>query len=296
MKFLNGGDISFLDLEKIMFEGGTKKVGHNQKRRKVQQHTSSSSSHMVHGPYTSARATAPPLAPNLQQGGATGSYGPSSAGPSSSSAAQAAATAAQQAQVHARFEVTVVVHGVPRVATYDDVKNYFEQKCGKVIDVKFVPGNNSLVCVQFEEMRAMNKAVSGLANPEILGVPVRVRPSLEVREELQNKPRRQVMQEFPTTKQNEHPRHSRKIRITNVHVRATTSDMYKLFQPFGDIESTTLRGDGACDLSYRNVNSATDATIAMNGFQYLGEALQIVQASETPLLRAANPPPPPLRG
>lgn len=150
---------------------------------------------------------------------------------------------------------------------------------------------------------------------------MKIRASLEIREEMNYKPRKQVLEEQQQASRNQQPRHSRKIRVTNIpqktnqmEVQLFTMHLYvmvksplmqemqllsyhkyarpqmqKLFQPFGDIEGVFVR-DGTCDLTFRATQSATDATNAMDGFQYMGDFLRVTQASETPPTRAAVPP------
>eukprot|EP00392_Amoebophrya_sp_AT5.2_P015255 g15456.t1 len=243
MKFFPhlNGDVSFLDLEKLMFEGGVRKPGYGQKRRKLK--------------------IAP--GPQNRDAGATGPQGPPHRGDNYRERDRDTYRADDRYRGRDRgydygrgdygggggrsgkFELTAVVSMIPRQATPDDLYRYFSEKCGRVVDVKFVPGNATIACVQFAEQRAMDKAVSGLANPEVCGAPVKIRASLEIREEMNYKPRKQ---------------------------------MQKLFQPFGDIEGVFVR-DGTCDLTFRATQSATDATNAMDGFQYMGDFLRFVPSA-----------------
>ena len=51
----------------------------------------------------------------------------------------------------AKFELTAVVSNIPTSASSDDVYNFFSEKCGQgsVKDVKFVPSNHHIACVEF---------------------------------------------------------------------------------------------------------------------------------------------------
>lgn len=277
MKFLNQGDLVFSDLECLMFEGGLKRAGHQRKRRKVL-----STSHQISG----SAAVAGPTA-QLESGG----------------------TRAHSAREpnSGKFELTAVVQNIPKSATREDVHRYFTDRCGQVVDVKFVPGKSNIACVQFAQASAMEKAVSGLANPTINGVEVRVRPSQEIRDEMAQKPQKRSDfsarpgQGFHTVTSapiaGASTVNSRKIRASKLPRRITQAQVRNIFDRYGDIESLDLKPEHStagklsyqyCDIVYRTAKSAMEAAATTDGYMLAGEHLQVHQATDAP-------PPPPVK-
>lgn len=308
MRFLDNGDLNFIDLEKLMFEGGIKRVGQGRKvkanRRKD----------------AAAAANRGPLFREKEP----------------------------RQQFHRRnehdapvlfFELTAVVSNIPASAKQEDVSNYFNDRCGKVVDVKFVPNNNTIACVEFAEASSMNKALHGLANPEILGVPVFIRSSLDIKKQIHTKSRKDTI----TTLRGDAGSHmnlsdkgpmntsgdlsninpnlvnpnlgsmsnpnlkagpslnilgssggtvnpadtmAKKIRVNGLAKMATEQDVRRIFASYGEIESIDIRSGqtkcNTCDIVFKNPQTATDATIAMDGYSFCGEMLSVSQATQAP--------------
>lgn len=290
MKFLNNGDLSFMDLEAIMFEGGLKRTGRgDRKRRRIltkgQQLIVSPVNHPAPlgvGPLN--KPEPPPV-----RGGFS---------------AEPTATAS-------RFELTAVVTQIPKSASREDVANFFRERCGNVIDVKFVPGNSSIACVQFSDPHAMEKAVNGLSHPAIRGQVVLVRPSLEVRQQLQHN---KTAPRYPAVRGGEEEvssaagsvnkpppvggsggpapslmasplSYSRKIRVSNLPKNASVPEIRQMYQRYGDVESTDMHYNQekpVCDIVFRTLKAANEAAHATDGYLLGGDFLHVIQATDAP--------------
>lgn len=184
---------------------------------------------------------------------------------------------------------------------------FLQERCGRVVDVKFVPGNQTIACVEFAEAASLHKAVHGLGDPQINKQSVTVRPSLEIRQEMDQNKRgaRGVMgPEGPPGSSGgapagaaagavaaaaaragagPPPEAGRKIRIMNLGKESTVGerDVRKLFLLYGEIESVVMNPK-TTDLLYKSAQSASDACEAMDGFLFGGQLLQVAQGSEAP--------------
>ncbi|CAD7936019.1 unnamed protein product [Amoebophrya sp. A25] len=282
MKFLNGGDLSFFDLEKLMFEGGLKKSGAGQKRRRVDPKilqpppaaappSSSSRGGFPYGPGPAPLPGGPPHHGHQQnQHRQLFSTGDRSATGGSS---------------RSKFELTAVVSNVPKHAQMEDLFQFFNDKCGRVVDIKFVPGNLTIACVQFAEQKAMDKAVSGLGNPVIAGSEVKIRPSLEIKEEMAHRPKRQV---FGEQGGGEKSRMCRVTGFANLQ-QVNKEDIHRMFVKYGDIEQIITRLDGM-EVVYRTGANASQAVQAMNGFIFRGDELKVSQNDIVPIARPQDLP------
>ncbi|CAD7933341.1 unnamed protein product [Amoebophrya sp. A120] len=105
----------------------------------------------------------------------------------------------QRKKTEENMELTAVVSNVHRHATRDEVRNYFTEKCGKVADIRFVPGRGmfSIACIQFEDRQGIEKAIHGLADPMIKGYRVTIKSSVQIRQDLQKgKTRAEVLEKI----------------------------------------------------------------------------------------------------
>jgi len=78
----------------------------------------------------------------------------------------------------------------------------------------------------------------------------------------------------------------RKLWIKNLRPVVTQEDMQGIFKPFGEFEDFKM-GNMECWITFQNHNDAGDAMGSMQGFQLVGQELQIVMQS----IDAAPPPP-----
>jgi len=83
----------------------------------------------------------------------------------------------------------------------------------------------------------------------------------------------------------------RKLHIKNLRPVVTEEDMRGIFKPFGDFEAFEM-GTQECFITFKLQNDAQDAMSSMQGFQLVGQELQI-SAHAAPLPVAPPPPPRP---
>jgi RNA recognition motif-containing protein len=87
--------------------------------------------------------------------------------------------------------------------------------------------------------------------------------------------------------------HMRKLHIKNLRTVVTDEDMRGIFKPFGEFEEFKM-GEQECWITFQNNNDAQDALGSMQGFQLVGQELQItMQSVEVALPPPMIPPPPP---
>jgi len=82
----------------------------------------------------------------------------------------------------------------------------------------------------------------------------------------------------------------RKLHIKNLRAVVRDEDMKGIFKPFGTFEEFEM-GSGECWITFQNHNDAQDAMSSMQGFQLVGQELQISMISLKP--KTVEPPPPP---
>jgi RNA-binding protein 39 len=85
----------------------------------------------------------------------------------------------------------------------------------------------------------------------------------------------------------------KKLWIKNLRPVVTEEDMRGIFKPFGEFDEFKM-GTQECWITFQNHNDAQDAMGSMQGFQLVGQELQIVMQSieVAPPLPAMPPPPP----
>lgn len=89
----------------------------------------------------------------------------------------------------------------------------------------------------------------------------------------------------------------RKLHVKNLRPVVTEEDMRGIFKPFGEFESFSM-GSQECWITFKNHNDAQDAMASMQGFQLVGQELQLsVLIADTALALVVPPaapvPPPP---
>merc|ERR1719491_2733268 len=83
----------------------------------------------------------------------------------------------------------------------------------------------------------------------------------------------------------------RRLHIKNLRPVVTEDDMCGIFKPFGEFEKFEM-GSQECWITFQSHSDAQDAMSSMQGFQLVGQELQItVQTAVQPVVVA---PPPPL--
>jgi len=82
----------------------------------------------------------------------------------------------------------------------------------------------------------------------------------------------------------------RKLHIKNLRNVVRDEDMRGIFKPFGEFEEFKM-GAGECWITFKSHNDAQDAMTSMQGFQLVGQELQITMMSVGGVL--ITPPPPP---
>jgi hypothetical protein len=86
----------------------------------------------------------------------------------------------------------------------------------------------------------------------------------------------------------------RKLHIKNLRPVVTEEDMRGIFKPFGEFEEFKM-GEQECWITFQSRSDAQDAMSSMQGFQLVGQELQIsLQSIEVAPPPAILPPPPPV--
>lgn len=83
----------------------------------------------------------------------------------------------------------------------------------------------------------------------------------------------------------------RKLHIKNLRPVVTEEDMRGIFKPFGEFEVFSM-GTEECWITFQNHNDAQDAMSSMQGFQLVGQELQIAMQAVEQLLALPAPAPP----
>lgn len=190
-----------------------------------------------------------------------------------------------------KVEKAIIISGVPEAADERTLFKHFT-KCGTVVDVRIMTTRHGFptgyVVIEFAEDDALNRACS-LPHPhnEILGAAVQVkRADSQIKKDGGAQKKTMTRQQFTqqvlsgiktgglTTSDSSGP-NMRKLHIKNLRPVVTEEDMRGIFKPFGEFEAFTM-GMQECWITFKNYNDAQDAMGSMQGFQLVGQELQIV--------------------
>jgi len=213
-----------------------------------------------------------------------------------------------------KIEKTVVATNIP---TSVDERGVFQHfcRCGTILDVKVVRNrlDNTVgtAIIEFLEDEGVTRACA-LPPPhnELHGQVVLVKRADAQLTRTGQQPRRQMTRQQFTqqvlTNLKAGPGGGdagsgpsmRKLHIKNLRPVVTEEDMRGIFKPFGDFDDFEM-GSGECWITFANHGDAQDAMTSMQGFQLVGQELQIaVQPVAPPAAPAPAPsmaPPPPER-
>lgn len=208
-----------------------------------------------------------------------------------------------------KVEKCIIVSNIPPTADEKAVYVLFS-KCGTVGDVHIHHNRNEvrtgIAIVEFQDDEASARAC-------LMGPPLTLLhgSNLEVKRAAEQvvanapaPPKKQVMTRSQFTQQvlsgikagigeaAEGP-NARKLHIKNLRPVVTEEDMRGIFKPFGEFEEFKM-GTQECWITFQSNNDAQDAMGSMQGFQLVGQELQIqmqsVDVAPPPLFM---PPPPP---
>jgi len=213
-----------------------------------------------------------------------------------------------------KVEKTIVVTGVPSSADEKAIFRHFS-RCGIVFDVQILRNRQDVATgtcvVEFQEDDGVTRACA-LAPPhnELNGVAMQAK---RADAQLLSKggggvaPKRmmtrsQFTQQVLSGLKTGLPAlaagvdaagpHMRKLHIKNLRPVVTEEDMRGIFKPFGEFEDFSM-GTQECWITFQSHNDAQDAMGSMQGFQLVGQELQIsMQAVEKPVPPPALPAPP----
>uniref|UniRef100_A0A7S2PQ13 RRM domain-containing protein n=1 Tax=Zooxanthella nutricula TaxID=1333877 RepID=A0A7S2PQ13_9DINO len=205
-----------------------------------------------------------------------------------------------------RVEKTVVVTNVHHAADEKVLFQHFS-KCGTVSDVKIVRsrlGNaTGTVIVELAEDEAVTRACAMPApHNELLGQALLVKraDAQLVRSNPQPK-RMMTRQQFThqvltglkagTGGEAAAGPNMRKLHIKNLRPVVTEEDMRGIFKPFGEFAKFEM-GVQECWITFHSQGDAQDAMTSMQGFQLVGQELQIASLSVTPPPAPTMTPPP----
>lgn len=206
-----------------------------------------------------------------------------------------------------KLEKTVVVTSVPASADEKVLFKHFS-KCGVVFDVRVIRNRRDMltgvVIVEFEQDEGVTRACA-LPPPhnEILGTAVQVRRADSQVPKGGNAPRRmmtrqqftqQVLSGLKTVSSmaTDAAPNMRKLHIKNLRPVVTEEDMRGIFKPFGEFDNFDM-GSRECWITFKVHTDAQDAMSSMQGFQLVGQELQISVHPAPPKPQEASPPPPP---
>mmetsp|Transcript_44783 Transcript_44783/g.83668 ORF Transcript_44783/g.83668 Transcript_44783/m.83668 type:complete len:458 (-) Transcript_44783:83-1456(-) len=268
-------DISFFELDRLFAQSArTLKRRQHKRKRKVRGGDSSDSD----------RSRSPPRRGSLRMGGRvlpqTGGF----------------------TDKVGQLERTVVVTGIPFGA---DEKVLFKHysKCGFIEDLQMIINRKGeytgVAIVEYSQEEPVSRAVA-LTPPfnEILGTPVTAkRADAQVPKKDPGPKRTLTRQQFtqqvlsgltkPADQQDK-----RKLHIKNLRPVVRDDDMRGIFKPFGEFEDFVM-GNGECWITFKNHNDAQDAMASMQGFQLVGQELQITMLTVSkPEISVPEPPKP----
>jgi len=205
---------------------------------------------------------------------------------------------------------TIVVTGVPASADEKVLFKHF-MRCGNILDVQIVRNRRDIatgvVIVEFDNDEALTRACALLPpHNEILGTAVEVnRADAQIQKGAPPPRRTMTRQQF--TQQvlsglkagagaaTDSGPNMRKLHVKNLRPVVTEEDMRGIFKAFGDFDGFDM-GAQECWITFKNHNDAQDAMSSMQGFQLVGQELQItMEPASTPLpaVQMVMPPAPP---
>lgn len=255
-------DISFFELDRLFAQAvRTVKKRQHKRKRKVKGGDSSSSD----------RSRSPPRRGSLRMGGRvlpqTGGF----------------------TDKVGLVDRTIVVTGIPFGA---DEKVLFKHysKCGFIEDLQMIYNRKNeptgVAIIEYSQEEPVARAIA-LQPPfnEILGTPVTTkRADMQVPKKDPGPKRTLTRQQFTQqvlsglTKSADAQPDRRKLHIKNLRPVVREDDMRGIFKPFGEFEDF-LMGTGECWITFKNHNDAQDAMASMQGFQLVGQELQITMLS-----------------
>lgn len=187
-----------------------------------------------------------------------------------------------------QVERVVIVTGVPLTADEKLLFKHFST-CGAVLDVMVVYSRfdkpTGTVIVEFLDEEAVSRACA-MPPPlnEILGKAVTVAKAAEQLKKSAPAPKRMMTrQEFTQQvlaglKTGGAPQETgpnmRKLHIKNLRPVVTEEDMQGIFKPFGEFEEFKM-GQQECWITFKSHTDAQDAMTSMQGFQLVGQELNI---------------------
>lgn len=205
-----------------------------------------------------------------------------------------------------KIEKTVVAINIPTIADERILFQHFS-KCGTVLDVRVVYNRlnvaTGIAIVEFVEDDAVNRACL-LTSPhnEVLGSAITVKRADAQLQKGSTGPKRmmtrsqftqQVLSGLKAPPSDTSGPNMRKLHIKNLRPVVTEVDMRGIFKPFGELEAFAM-GNQECWITFQSHSDAQDAMGSMQGFQLVGQELQItVQAVEVPQPQLSLPAPPP---
>mmetsp|Transcript_49797 Transcript_49797/g.117094 ORF Transcript_49797/g.117094 Transcript_49797/m.117094 type:complete len:457 (-) Transcript_49797:31-1401(-) len=184
---------------------------------------------------------------------------------------------------------TIVVTGIPFGA---DEKILFKHysKCGFIEDLQMIYNRKNeptgVAVIEYSQEEPVTRAIA-LQPPfnEILGTPVTTkRADMQVPKKDPGPKRTLTRQQFTQqvlsglTKSADAQPDKRKLHIKNLRPVVREDDMRGIFKPFGEFEDFQM-GTGECWITFKNHNDAQDAMASMQGFQLVGQDLQITMLS-----------------
>eukprot|EP00929_Paragymnodinium_shiwhaense_P112973 TRINITY_DN81234_c0_g1_i1.p1 TRINITY_DN81234_c0_g1~~TRINITY_DN81234_c0_g1_i1.p1 ORF type:complete len:453 (+),score=140.80 TRINITY_DN81234_c0_g1_i1:100-1458(+) len=192
-------------------------------------------------------------------------------------------------------ERTIIVTGVPPGADEKVVFKHFI-KCGTIRDVRLLRNKEDavtgVVVIEFEHDDSVVRAC-GLPPQmnDILGQQVTVRRAdvQIIKPSTQKRPtmtRQQFTQQVLNNLKGGGDSLSgapamRKLHIKNLRPVVTEDDMRGIFKPFGEFDDFEM-GNQECWITFKSANDAQDAMTSMQGFQLVGQELQISMESAPP--------------
>lgn len=268
-------EISFFELDRLFVKSERQLKKQREKRRRKEKGRAASSS--------AGRSRSPPRRGQLRMGGRslpnTGGF---------------------TGKVD-RVERSIVVTGVPAGA---DEKTLFRHysKCGQITDLMCVYGpkgdRTGVAILSFAEDENVARAV-GLPAPfnEILGQVVQAKRADVQMPKTNTIPTRALTRQQFTQQvlsglkggNAESGPSMRKLHVKNLRAVVREEDLRSIFKPFGDFEEFQM-GAQECHITFRNHNDAQDAMTSMQGFQLVGQELQITLMSVD--FKPVPPPPP----
>jgi RNA recognition motif-containing protein len=201
---------------------------------------------------------------------------------------------------------TVVVTNVPPSVDEKVLYKHFS-KCGVIVDVRIVRNKHDVfsgtVIVEFESDEAVTRSCA-LPPPhnEILGIPTEVNRADDQIPKATGPPKikltrqqftQQVLSGLKAPTPGLDGPTMRKLHIKNLRPVVTEEDMRGIFKPFGEFEEFEM-GEEQCWITFKSQSDAQDAMSSMQGFQLVGQELQISVQSAAPAQAPAPAAPPPL--